>query len=92
LQATQKNLEACPSKYVSPGSNDLRVGRKIATFQLLYKSGWAKNLSAPMYLYLPLWPIYMRIRDIILQWSATLTRSTVTSCIHAVEFIKPVNI
>ena len=28
------------------GSNDLRIGRKIATFQLFFQSGQAKNLSA----------------------------------------------
>ena len=31
------------------GSNDLRVGRKMATFQLLFQSGRAKDLSAPLY-------------------------------------------
>ena len=36
---------------VQPGlraSNNIRVGRKMATFQLFYKSGRAKDLSAPL--------------------------------------------
>ena len=37
------------------GSNDLRVGRKMATFQLCIQSGRAKGLSAPLY--------YTRIRQ-----------------------------
>ena len=38
--------------YVQPGlrgSND-RVGRNMATFQLFFQSGRAKDLSAPLYL------------------------------------------
>ena len=31
------------------GRNDLRVGRKMATFQLFFQSGRAKDLSAPLY-------------------------------------------
>jgi len=31
------------------GSNDLRVGRKMANFQLFFQSGRTKDLSAPMY-------------------------------------------
>ena len=31
------------------GSNDLRVGRKMATFQLFFQSGRANDLSAPLY-------------------------------------------
>ena len=30
------------------GRNDLHVGRKMATFQLLFQSGRAKDLSAPL--------------------------------------------
>ena len=30
------------------GSNDLRVGRKMATFQLIFQSGRAKDFSAPL--------------------------------------------
>jgi len=33
------------------GSNDLRVGRKMATFQLFFQSGRAKDLSAPLYIH-----------------------------------------
>ena len=32
------------------GSNDLRVGRKMATVQLFFRSGRAKDLYAPLYL------------------------------------------
>jgi len=32
------------------GSNDLRVGRKVATFELFFQSGRAKDLSAPLFL------------------------------------------
>jgi len=31
------------------GSNDLRVGIKMATFQLFFQSGRARDLSAPLY-------------------------------------------
>jgi len=31
------------------GSNDLHVGRKMATFQLFFQSGRAKDLSVPLY-------------------------------------------
>ena len=31
------------------GSNDLRVGRKMATFQLFFQSDRAKDLSEPLY-------------------------------------------
>jgi len=30
------------------GSNEIRVGRKMATIQLFFQSGWAKDLSAPL--------------------------------------------
>jgi len=30
------------------GSNDLHVGRKMATFQLFFQSGLTKDLSAPL--------------------------------------------
>jgi len=36
---------------VQPGlrdSNDLRIGGKMATFQLFFQSGRAKDLSAPL--------------------------------------------
>ena len=32
------------------GSNDLRIGRKMATFQLFFQSGRAKDLSASLYI------------------------------------------
>ena len=32
------------------GSNDLRVGRKMGTFQLFFQSGRAKDLQAPLYI------------------------------------------
>jgi len=32
------------------GSNDLRVGRKMATSQLFFQLGQAKDLSAPLYM------------------------------------------
>jgi len=32
------------------GSNDLRVGRKMATYQLFSQFGRAKDLSAPLYM------------------------------------------
>ena len=34
------------------GSNDLRVGRKMATFQFFFQSGRAKDLSALLYNYI----------------------------------------
>ena len=49
LQATQKKKFSILS--VQPGlrgSNDLRIGRKLATFQLFFQSGRAKDLSAPL--------------------------------------------
>jgi len=49
LQATQKQFRKLSVQPVLRGSNDLRVGRKIATFQLFFFSGRAKNLSAPLY-------------------------------------------
>ena len=42
------------------GSNDLRVGRKMAAFQLFFQSGRAKDLSAPLY-----YGRYIAIFDII---------------------------
>ena len=46
LQATQKQFRRL---FVQPGlrgSNDLGVGRKMATFQMFFQSGQAKDLSA----------------------------------------------
>jgi len=48
LQATKKNFRMLS---VQPGlhdSNDLRVGRKMTTFQLFLQSRRAKDLSAPL--------------------------------------------
>ena len=50
LQATKKKKFRKLS--IQPGlrgSNDLRVGRKMAIFQLFFQSGRAKDLSAPLY-------------------------------------------
>jgi len=49
LQATQKQFRGLSVQLVLRGSNDLRVGRKMANFQLLIQSGRAKDLSAPLY-------------------------------------------
>jgi len=48
LQATQKKFRKLSVQPRLRGSNDLRVGRKMATFQLFSQSGWAKDLSAPL--------------------------------------------
>jgi len=49
LQATQKNFRNLSVQPGLRGSNYLRVGRKMATFQLFFQSGRAKDLSAPLY-------------------------------------------
>ena len=49
LQATQKKLRRLSVQPGLRGSNDLRVGRKMATFQLFFQLGRAKDLSAPLY-------------------------------------------
>ena len=49
--------------FVQPGlcsSNDLRVGRKMATFQLFFQSGRAKDLSAPLYIRVLEWQLFLR--------------------------------
>jgi len=48
LQATKKKTEGCPSNQVSAATNDLRVGRKMTTFQSFFQSGRAKDFSAPL--------------------------------------------
>jgi len=48
LQATQKKFGSLSVKPGLRGSNDFRVGRKMATFQLFLQSGRAKDLSAPL--------------------------------------------
>ena len=47
LQATQEQFRRLSLQPGLRGSNDLRVGRKVATFQLFLESGRAKDLSAP---------------------------------------------
>ena len=48
LQATRKQFRNLSVQPGLRGSNDLRVGRKMATFQLFFQSGRAKDLSAPL--------------------------------------------
>ena len=55
--------------FVQPGhrgSNELRVGRKMATFQLFFQSGRAKDLSAP-----PVFSLFLNLNKMILKvyWS-----------------------
>ena len=50
LQATQKQFRRLSVQPGLRGSNDLRVGRKMAIFQLFFQSGRAKDLSAPLYI------------------------------------------
>ena len=49
LQATRKQFRKLSIQPDLCGSNDLRVGRKIANFQLFFQSGRAKDLSASLY-------------------------------------------
>ena len=49
LLNTQKKIRILSLQLGLRGSSDLRIGRKIATFQLFFKSGRAKDLSAPLY-------------------------------------------
>jgi len=48
LQATQNKFRKLSVQPGLRGSNDLHVGRKMATFQLLLQSGRAKDISAPL--------------------------------------------
>jgi len=48
LQATQKQFRKLSVQLGLRGSSDLRVRQKIATFQLFFQSGRAKDLSAPL--------------------------------------------
>jgi len=50
LQATQKQFRMLPVQPGLHGSDGLRVGRKMVTFQLFLQSGRAKDLSAPLYI------------------------------------------
>jgi len=49
LQATQKQFRMLSVQPGLRGSNDLRVGRKMATFQLFLQSDRAKFLSLTLY-------------------------------------------
>ena len=51
LQATQKQFRRLSIQPGLHGSNDLRVGQKMATFQLFFQSGRANDLSAPLYIF-----------------------------------------
>ena len=48
LQANQKQFRSLSVQQGLRCSNDLRVGRKMATLQLFFQSGLAKDLSAPL--------------------------------------------
>ena len=48
LQAIQKKFRRLSVQPGLRGSNDLRVGRKMATFQSFFQSGRANDLSAPL--------------------------------------------
>ena len=59
MQATEK--KKFRSLFVQPGlsgSNDLRVGRKMATFQLFFQLGRAKDFSAPLYVFVDGQPVH----------------------------------
>jgi len=49
LQATQKKLRNLSVQPGLRGSDDRRVERKMATFQLFFQLGRAKDLSVPLY-------------------------------------------
>jgi len=50
LQSTQKKkIRRFSFQPGLRGSIDLHVGQKMATFQLFFQSGRAKDLSAPLY-------------------------------------------
>ena len=48
LQATQKKFRRLSIQPGLHGSSDICVGRKMATFQLFFRSGRAEDLSAPL--------------------------------------------
>jgi len=48
LKATQKKFRSLSVQAGIRDSNDFRVGRKMATFQMFFQSGRAKELSAPL--------------------------------------------
>ena len=49
LQATPKKFRSLSVQPGLRGSSDLRVGRKMATLQLFFQSGRAKELSVSLY-------------------------------------------
>ena len=49
LQAILKIIGKLSVQRGLRGSNDLRVGRKMVTFQLFFQSGLSKDLSEPLY-------------------------------------------
>ena len=49
FQATQTKFRTLSVQPGLRGSNDIRAGRKMATFQLFFQSGRAKDLSAPLH-------------------------------------------
>ena len=55
LQATQTQFRMLSVQPGLRGSNDLRVGRKMANFQFFFQSGRSKDLSAPLYNNLDIW-------------------------------------
>ena len=57
LQAAQKLFRRLSFQPGLRGSNDLRVWRKMATFQLFSQSGRAKDLPGPLYICFPLYVI-----------------------------------
>jgi len=50
LQATQKEFRRLSVQLGLCSGNDLRVGSKMATFQLFFQSGRAMDLSVPLYI------------------------------------------
>ena len=62
FQATQKKFRRLSVQPGLRGSNDLRVGRKMAIFQFFFQSCRAKDLSALLYVAvsLPLTPMWCR--------------------------------
>jgi len=50
-QSKKKNYRKSSVQPILRDSNDLRVGRKMANFQLFFQSGRAKDLSALLYMF-----------------------------------------
>ena len=49
---SKKKIESLSVQPGLCGSKNLRVGRKMATFQFFFQSGRAKELSAPLYVFM----------------------------------------